>query len=633
MTEQKKDTTKTDNKSSDTKDDKKRNGESKDTGGGGNWWESLGLFGGKGKDAIGDPDKFYEKIKKKSDKTKPAYAKGAGVTSSTNISDMATKKDRMYKTNMRTIAQIATPASLFGVGGMAAPFLNNTDPPGALNSQGLGNYYLEANITHGQFVVFKPGYVSWGITNSDAQSLIDNGSTVIMGMIGKLFSGKLVDLNPSLDDYWFDVERSMRIAIYEMGLNDAWFPFQMGGERVTRAKAWGDRLGNQGGGSMEISYCKFGQMTRKNWRNIGLRFANEIANKTYGIPSGGGGNNNKSGKNDIQDIGLVAFYIDGNVEISESITNQAADNPLREMLSSIAGDGDETVKRIVGMVGWGGKNVDQSALGFLTGQPLIPQSWSGSMVDKSYSFNVRCTVPSGDPVSVLMGIIYPGIKMLHLTLPLGVGGYQNSPSIVSVYSLGTMNIKYGLITSLNIQKNLQTLSDNGLPTEMEMQVSVVDLNPHLYKERPGWFRTSIEIGTGISNWIANMIGLNVSVVPNSTLQAFQNELRKIDENFNGRVILENGVFAVQNFISKFARDWTNGGYEVGGKAYSVSEKIKGMFGFGKNYVPKTTISSLDGSNGSNDLLSSGPQGSASKRTPDPALQSLGGVRGLGRANR
>lgn len=604
---------KKDDKAKDSKDDKKRNGESKDTGSDKNWWHSLGLFNGK--DGIGDPDKFYEKLKKKSDKQKVSYAKNGGVTNSTNIQSMAEKKDAMYKTNIRTIAQIATPAALFGVGGMAAPFLNNTDPPGALNRQGLGSYYLENNITHGQFVVFKPGYVSWGITSSDAEGLVQKGTDIVLGMVGKLFSGKLVDLNPSLDDYWFDVERSMRIGIYELGLSEAWFPFQMGGEGVIRAKKWGDRLGNQGGGSMEVSYCKFGQMTRKNWRNIGLRFANEIANKTYGIPQGAAGSNNKSGKNEIQDIGLVAFYVNGNVEISESVSNQQADNPLREMLSNIAGDGDESVKRIIGMIGWGGKTVDQSALGFMTGQPLIPQSWSGTTVDKSYSFSIRCAIPSGDPVSFLMGILYPGIKMLHLTLPLGIGGYQTSPSIVSVFSLGTMNIKYGLITSLNMQKNLQTLSDNGLPTELDMQVSVVDLNPHLYKERPGWFRTSLEIGTGISNWIANMIGLNVSVVPNSTLKAFQNELRKIDENFNGRVLLENGVFAVQNFISKFARDWTNGGYEVGGNAYSVTEKVKGLFGFGKNYVPKGELGRYVMSKESTDLLSENPANGYNPGTP------------------
>ena len=84
-----------------------------------------------------------------------------------------------------------------------------------------------------------------------------------------------------------------------------------------------------------------------------------------------------------------------------------------------------------------------------------------------------------------------------------------------------------------------------------------------------------------------MCGLNVTVIPDSYLQQYQNELRKIDENFNGRVIFENGVFAVQNFISKFARNWNNG--EIGGTYLSVAEKIKGMFGFGKNYVPRSTL--------------------------------------------
>lgn len=561
-------------------DEKGRNGQGESTT---KWWESIFPKDKNGKST--NPDKLYNDLKKKSDDTKLQTIR-PGVANSTGIADIAKKRDLMYNTNINYISQIATPAALYGIGGMPAVFLNNTDPPSVLNSQGLGTYYLEQNIKHGQFVVFKPGFLAWGIGKQEASEIASGNTDSLMGTVAKLFTGKLTDLRPSLDDFWFDVERSMRLAIYMMGLNKTWFPFQMGGEGVSKG-GWGDRLGNQGGGSMSLSYCSFGQMTRKNWRNIGLKLANLIANKHYNLDLTYG--KGKSGKYDaVQDVGLVPFYINGNVEVTENLSNATSNNPLSETLSQLSGGGDSKMKQMIGMIGWGGKTVDQSSLGFFTGQPLMPQVWSNTTIDRSYSFSLRLVTPSGDPVSFLMNIMYPTVKIMHLAMPLGVGGFQTSPSVVSIFSLGTMNIKYGMITSLNIQKNMQTLSDNGLPTEVDIQVSCVDLNPHMYKERPGWFRTSIEIGSGFSNFIATMCGLNVTVIPDSHLQRFQNELRKIDENFNGRAIFENGVFAVQNFISKFARQWHNG--EIGGKYLSVSEKIKGMFGFGKNYVPRSTLS-------------------------------------------
>lgn len=601
-----------DAKDKDKKDsnEKGRNGE----GGSENkWWENIFPKDKNGKST--NPDKLYEDLKKKSDGIK-AGSLNAGVGNSTQTYDKAKKNDLMYNTNLNYISQIATPASLFGIGGMPAVFLNNTDPPSALNSQGLGSYYLEQNIKHGQFVVFKPGFLTWGIGKDEATEIASgNAAGALMGVVAKLFTGKLTDLRPSLDDYWFDVERSMRLAIYMMGLDKAWFPFQMGGEGVSKG-GWGDRLGNQGGGSMSLSYCTFGQMTRKNWRNIGLKLANLIANKHYHLDLTYTGTGKSGNQDAIQDVGLVPFYVNGNVEVTENISNGTSNNPLSEALSQITGEGDNKMKQMIGMVGWGGRSIESSSLGFFTGQPLMPQVWSNTTIDKSYSFSLRLTTPSGDPVSYLMNVLYPTIKLMHLALPLGVGGFQTSPSVVSIFSLGTMNIKYGMITSLNIQKNMQTLSDNGLPTEVDIQVSCVDLNPHIYKERPGWFRTSIEIGNGFSNFIATMCGINVTVIPDSYLQKYQNELRKIDENFNGRIIFENGVFAVQNFISKFARNWNNG--EIGGKYLSVSEKIKGMFGFGKNYVPRATMSgqiAAAGGTSANDTLTSAPPTSVTNGTP------------------
>ena len=135
---------------------------------------------------------------------------------------------------------------------------------------------------------------------------------------------------------------------------------------------------------------------------------------------------------------------------------------------------------------------------------MLPQVWSSSSYDKSYSFDIVLSTPYGNHLSVFMNIMYPIIKMAILALPLGIGGFQTSPSICRVFSAGAINTEYGLITSLAIEKNMKTLNDAGLPTEVTMHVTLQDLNAYLYKEKAGWFNASVTLSTGFSIFLGTL---------------------------------------------------------------------------------------------------------------------------------
>ena len=187
-------------------------------------------------------------------------------------------------------------------------------------------------------------------------------------------------------------------------------------------------------------------------------------------------------------------------------------------------------------------------LSYLTGNPLFPQIWQATTFEKSYSVNMKFSSHAGDPISVFMNVIYPLIKFVVLALPIGVGGFQTSPAILKVYSSGAINTEYGMITTFNINRHMETATDTGLPTEVDIQATVVDMNPYLYKERPGWFKHTSGLGTGFSNFIATMIGINITTISSATKSTFTNAMIAIDKGAEKGMLVENISFAFNNFI-------------------------------------------------------------------------------------
>lgn len=500
-----------------------------------------------------DPEKAYEDSLAFSDQN-PSTVNPPKVgvdLSQKSIDKKIMNEKSLYFKNDTLIASLTVAGSLYGVGGMPAHFIHNCDPPASVNKGGVGAFYMKNYVTYGQFISFQPGYIKFGISSETAESIVAGDlSSATLGSLGaKVLSGEITQFQLQLDTYWLDVERACRIATNMMGISKMPLTLPVTGN-VSKANRGADRKGNQSSGNDWLRHSKnttfnMGEFRRKHWRTLGVEFSSMVANKNQqGLTF-----SSANSKDDLQDLGTVGFFVDGNIEPSMSLTNSVGDSPLKEALEGLIGkETSSLLKMIIGRIGLQGSATGTNILSYLSGNPLFPQIWQATTFEKSYSVNLKFSTHAGDPISVFMNVIYPLIKFAVLALPLGVGGFQTSPAILKIYSSGAINTEYGMITSFTVNRHMETSTDTGLPTEVDVQFTVVDMNPYLYKERPGWFKHTSGLGTGFSNFIATMIGINITTISSKTKATFTQAMIDLDKTAEKGLLVENISFAFNNFI-------------------------------------------------------------------------------------
>lgn len=506
-----------------------------------------------------DPDKEYEAALKFSDETPSSVSPPkVGVNLSQKAIDAKIMNEkRLYYKNDSLIASLVVSGSLYGVGGMPAHFLHNCDPPASVNKGGVGAFYMKNYVTYGQFISFQPGYLKFGITDAEADGIVQdaqNAAASLGSLGGKVLSGEVTQFKLQMDTYWLDVERACRICTNMMGISKMPLTLPVTGS-VGKASRGSDRQGNQSSGNEWLRHSQnktfnLGEFRRRHWRTLGVEFSSMVANKNQQGLSFSLGNGKEGDKPDaLQDLGSVAFFVDGNIEPSMSLTNSVGDSPLKEALEGFIGKGtSDVLKTILNRVGLQGTATGTNILSYLTGNPLFPQVWQATTFEKSYSVKFKFSSHAGDPISVFMNVMYPLIKFTVLALPLGVGGFQTSPAILKIFSSGAINTEYGMITSFSIDRHMETSTDTGLPTEVDVQATIVDMNPYLYKERPGWFRHTSGLGTGFSNFIATMLGINITTISSGAKSKFTKAMVDLDKKAESGLLIENISFAFNNFI-------------------------------------------------------------------------------------
>lgn len=520
-----------------------------------------------------DPEKMWKKEEQKA-KEMPKPQDGDGNDQLQKLKQ-ALGLDAKYQRQWNTLASLATPQALYGVGGMPSMYLYNTDPPSELNAMGVGGTYLSHNVNNGQFIVFKPGYIKWDVSASKIKEIISDPSAAV-STVAKLFTGSLSYHHNQLDQYWIDVSRACRIAIHYMSLHDATFPFAISSngfsKKKNKKKSKLDIVGNNMKPIDGTKWYKMGEMQADAWKTIGIAFANAIANKgeitmTMDTDDNGQG-----------DYGVVPFFVNGNIEATSSMNNSVGDNPFKEIVSAVFGDSSEAMRMVIGQAGLQGSNFGNSVLAFFTGNPLMPQVWQSSQFDKSYNVNLKFNTHSPNPISSFTDCIYPMIKFMLLALPLGIGGYQTSPPVVKVFSQGSINTEYGMITSININRNIDTYSASGYPSDIDISASIVDMNPYLYKERPGWFNKSVETSTGFSNFIATTLGRNITTIPVKERRKIDEVLKKVDALEQGRWTMTNIKFGFFNFYNSIMGGFEDFGHNFKMTFGETTGRISGIFG-------------------------------------------------------
>ena len=263
--------------------------------------------------------------------------------------------------------------------------------------------------------------------------------------------------------------------------------------------------------------------------------ANVIVNKTSTA---------QTEESNKEDSGFVAFFVDGNIEAGDALSNATSTSEFKNALDSMAGSATGMVKEVASKM-FGAGTTDNNMLDFMVGNPLIPDVWSDSTFDKSYTVPMKFVSAAGDPLSIFMNVMFPLIKLLMIALPSGTGGFIMSPPVLRVFSQSAINTDYAIVTGLSIQKNMNSLNDYGQPTEISISVSVTDLLPRLFRDKPGWILHSVNLSSSFSNFMATLCGGNVTTITASAKANMAIQIGRLE----GR---EAGAFFTRDISQKFS---------------------------------------------------------------------------------
>lgn len=209
-----------------------------------------------------------------------------------------------------------------------------------------------------------------------------------------------------------------------------------------------------------------------------------------------------------KDDSYVQFYVDANASFSESMSNSTQSSALESFTSTIEGVAKE-LSMIAGtagvasdyesLVGDVSSSIEQytaslsgnsswmagllSRLGTGAKQVIqggnfqIPEIYSNSSYDKSYSFTMTLATPYGNKLAWYINIGVPFCHLLGLALPLQLSANTyKSPFLLKCFSQGWFNCSLGIVDSISIEKGGdQSWSVYGLPNEVRVSISIKDL--------------------------------------------------------------------------------------------------------------------------------------------------------------
>lgn len=246
----------------------------------------------------------------------------------------------------------------------------------------------------------------------------------------------------------------------------------------------------------------------------------------------------------------IAFYLDGEKQISESFSNSTTTSSLVDQVnSSISEQAKEYVylsgaaldsstgseitsgiKSILSSIGNLGKD-DSGFLNTMTtatnsllsgGKVTFPKMWSSSETSNdSYSLNVKLRSPDHDTLSIYLNILVPYIHIWCMTIPHVYIDSDNShnqnsfvaPFMVRCFYKGFFNVDMGIIRDLTVTKGAECQwNSDGLPTQIDLSIGIEDLYSNIFATpvddifaSPANFLAN----TGELDFLANMAALNI----------------------------------------------------------------------------------------------------------------------------
>lgn len=113
----------------------------------------------------------------------------------------------------------------------------------------------------------------------------------------------------------------------------------------------------------------------------------------------------------------------------------------------------------------------------------IPDEYSDSTYNKSFSINFQLRSPYGDIVSIYQSIIVPLFMIMAAALPRAAGDHSyQSPFVLRAYCAGRFSVPLGIIESLSIVRGNSDFgwTYQNMPTQIDVSITIKDLSSMMY---------------------------------------------------------------------------------------------------------------------------------------------------------
>ncbi|MGL5719082.1 MAG: hypothetical protein ACRCX2_39140 [Paraclostridium sp.] len=270
-----------------------------------------------------------------------------------------------------------------------------------------------------------------------------------------------------------------------------------------------------------------------------------------------------------QRLPLISFFVNGTIERSYSASSELNESnvakntvdSIRKGLQAGAESKDANVGELTDYITeLSFHDALPKGASFLLSNTAIPKVISGSSTDFSYTVKISEKAVGSDPASLLR-VMDLYCKIVPFVTPVSDGKLNTvvpqAPLYCSAFIKGVMNVPKGVITSVSIQTNPQFQTSEGIPTEMDLSITIQPLLSASVIPNMGRFWSSAD-ETSIAasmfnpmssfNVLATMCGYN-SVLSKFPFSMFEYFIRGNVSKFIG------AIKGTQTFVTTSASDF------------------------------------------------------------------------------
>lgn len=233
----------------------------------------------------------------------------------------------------------------------------------------------------------------------------------------------------------------------------------------------------------------------------------------------------------------ICLYADGGVELpfnmqhstgQSKLLGMLTDNPISSATSELsflvsdfnyqvdqAGDDGGLLAKIDNV--WVKKVLSAIPIG---AKLIAPEVWQGVDVAKEVTFKIVFQAVTPHKISIFNEVLVPYMHLFAAFAPMNITSVSNRmlnrigayapPFVVRLYSKGAVNINLGLITSINVNKVPKELTIDGLPTRLEIDITVKDLYDTIGIPQNPASRINVLNCMGLTEYLGSLTGVSMS---------------------------------------------------------------------------------------------------------------------------